>query len=151
MIWDELTRMAFAIASRAHASQVDKGGVPYIFHPLAVAEQMPDSIRRASALLHDVCEDTDVTLGELRQNGIPEPVIEAVQLLTHSPDDGMTYLQYVEHLKGNEIAADVKRADLHHNLAPERQPKEPTDQDISQQRRYHKALAILGEQYPNNG
>ena len=80
MIWDELTRKAFEIACKAHAGQVDRGGVPYIFHPLHVADQMPNSTLGAVGLLHDVVEDTPVTFVDLLAAGIPEDVVAAGEL-----------------------------------------------------------------------
>ena len=143
MIWVELTRKAFEIACKAHAGQVDRGGVPYIFHPLHVADQMPNSTLGAVGLLHDVVEDTPVAFEDLLAAGIPENVVEAVKLLTHTPDDGLSYLEYVARLKDDELAAPVKKADLRHNSSLSRLPHEPTEQDFSRQKRYRKALEIL--------
>ena len=143
MIWDELTRKAFEIACKAHAGQVDRGGVPYIFHPLHVADQMPNSTLGAVGLLHDVVEDTPVTFVDLLAAGIPEDVVAAVKLLTHTQDDGLSYLEYVARLKDDELAAPVKKADLRHNSSLSRLPHEPTEKDLSRQKRYRKALEIL--------
>lgn len=143
MIWANLTRKAFEIACQAHAGQVDKNGVPYILHPLAVAEMLPDITTQAVALLHDVCENSAITPEDLLREDIPEEIVEAVKLLTHTPDDGMTYLQYIGNLKQNEIAAAVKRADLSHNMSPNRAPSVPSARYLDRQRRYHKALEIL--------
>lgn len=143
MIWDELTRKAFEIACKAHAGQVDRGGVPYIFHPLHVADQMPNSTLGAVGLLHDVVEDTPVTFVDLLAAGIPEDVVAAVKLLTHTPDDGLSYLEYVARLKDDELAAPVKKADLRHNSSLSRLPHEPTEKDLGRQKRYRKALEIL--------
>ena len=71
----------------------------YIFHPLHVADQMPNSTLGAVGLLHDVVEDTPVTFVDLLAAGIPEDVVAAVKLLTHTPDDGLSYLEYVARLK----------------------------------------------------
>lgn len=143
MIWDELTRKAFEIACKAHAGQVDRGGVPYIFHPLHVADQMPNSTLGAVGLLHDVVEDTPVTFVDLLAAGIPEDVVAAVKLLTHTPDDGLSYLEYVARLKDDELAAPVKKADLRHNSSLSRLPHEPTAKDLGRQKRYRRALEIL--------
>ena len=101
MYWDDLTRKAFEIASKAHMGQVDKAGAPYILHPLAVAKDMPTSEMAAAALLHDVCEDTTVTLDDLRAQGIPEIVAQAVKLLTREP--GLSYMEYIERLKNGQL------------------------------------------------
>lgn len=113
MIYTEKTRTAMCIAYEAHKEQKDKSGVPYIFHPMHLAEQMEEESLTAAALLHDVLEDSAVTEDDLRQAGIAECVIEAVHLLTR--DKTMSYEEYVEKLAGNRIARCVKLADLRHN------------------------------------
>ena len=97
----------------AHKNQKDKSGMPYVFHPFHLAEQMADELTTVAALLHDVVEDTDYTFDDLRNMGFPESVLEALMLLTH--DDGTAYLEYVSRLKKNPIARAVKLADLRHN------------------------------------
>lgn len=149
MYWDDLTRKAFEIASKAHMGQVDKAGAPYILHPLAVAKDMPTSEMAAAALLHDVCEDTPVTLDNLREQGIPEIVVQAVKLLTHEP--GLSYMKYIERLKNDEIASAVKRADLRHNSSPSRKTTPPTQKDEERLRRYQKALRELFAAYESKG
>ena len=112
MIYTPLTIRAMNIAYTAHHGQVDKAGVPYVFHPLHLAEQMDDEISCCAALLHDVVEDTDVTLEQLAAE-FPAEVVEAVRLLTHLPDQD--YLEYVRAIRENPIAMKVKFADLDHN------------------------------------
>lgn len=112
MIYTPLTIKAMGIAYRAHHGQVDKAGVPYIFHPLHLAESMDDEITCCAALLHDTVEDTDVTLEQLSAVFPPE-LVEAVRLLTHDPDTD--YFEYVRRIKANPIALKVKLADLAHN------------------------------------
>lgn len=112
MIYTPLTQKAMLLAYDAHHGQLDKGGVPYIFHPIHLAEQMPDELTTIVALLHDVVEDTDLTLDDLAHD-FPPAVIDALRLLTHTP--GTNYLDYVRTLRDNPIAATVKRADLLHN------------------------------------
>lgn len=114
MIYTPLTRKALRIAYDAHHGQVEWDGVPYIFHPLHLAEQMKDEATTAAALLHDVVEDTKLTLGDLRAEGIPERVLEAVSLLTH--DRAVPYADYVARLARNPVARAVKLADLRHNM-----------------------------------
>ena len=87
--------------------------MPYVYHPFHVAEQMKDEYSTCVALLHDVVEDTDITLDELKSNGFPDEVIEALLLMTHSDD--VPYLDYVKAMKDNPIARKVKLADLAHN------------------------------------
>lgn len=112
MIYTPLTIKAMKIAYDAHQGQFDKSGVPYIFHPYHLAEQMDDEISCAAALLHDVVEDTDVTLEDLKKE-FPTEVTDAISLLTHNESD--EYLDYVRKLKNNPVAKKVKLADLTHN------------------------------------
>ena len=85
MIYTELTKKAMQLAYDAHHGQLDKSGVPYIFHPFHVAEQMNDEYTVCVALLHDIVEDTEVTIAELEKIFPPE-VTEAVRLLTHDKE-----------------------------------------------------------------
>ena len=142
MIYTHLTNEAMKIAYRAHHGQVDKGGIPYIFHPFHLAEQMTDEYTTCTALLHDVVEDTDVTL-EALSAVFPAEVVEAVALLTHRPGDD--YLQYVAAIRENPIARAVKLADIAHNSDTTR--LETTADNLAAQKRLHekysKALQIL--------
>ena len=112
MIYTALTKRAMQIAYEAHHGQVDHGDIPYIFHPYHLAEQMTDEYTVCVALLHDVVEDTAVTLEDLRKD-FPEEVVEAVRLLTHL--DGVPDLEYLTAIKANPIALKVKLADNAHN------------------------------------
>ena len=113
MIYTELTRKAMKIAFEAHKNQTDKSGIPYIYHPIHLAEQMTDEKTACVALLHDVAEDTDITFEELTSEGFPDDIIEALRLMTH--DKSVPYTDYVKEIKKNPIAAKVKLADLKHN------------------------------------
>lgn len=112
MIYTELTAKASRIAYAAHRDQYDKIGMPYIFHPIHLAEQMDDELSACAALLHDVVEDTDVTFEELAGE-FPAEVIEVLKLLTHEKDED--YLEYIRRLKVNPTARKVKKADMMHN------------------------------------
>lgn len=112
MIYTPLTRKAMEIAYAAHHGQTDSTGVPYIFHAFHVAEQMTDEISTCVALLHDVAEDTSVTLHELEPEFPPE-VMEALRLLTHRRDTD--YFEYVRAIRQNPLAKKVKLADIAHN------------------------------------
>ena len=112
MIYTPLTMKAMKIAYDAHHGQVDKAGVPYVFHPLHLAEQMEDEVSCCAALLHDTVEDTSVTLEQLAAE-FPAEVVEAVRLLTH--ESGADYYEYVRAIRGNPVAMKVKLADLDHN------------------------------------
>lgn len=113
MIYTPLTNKAINLAYKAHEGQFDCNGVPYIFHPFHVAEEMKDEISTCAALLHDVVEDTDVSMEQLREI-FPKEVTDAVELLTRKPD--IDYFTYVRRLKGNPVAKAVKFADLRHNM-----------------------------------
>lgn len=132
--------IARSIATRAHAGQVDKAGKPYIGHPERVASQVEGDAAKATAWLHDVVEDTPLTLADLKAEGVSGEVIEAVSLLTH--DSGVPYLEYVRRIKRNPIARAVKLADLRHNSDLSRLPV-VTDADLRRKRRYEQAIEIL--------
>ena len=138
MIYTELTIKAMNLAYHAHHGQFDKGGVPYIFHPIHLAESMDDEISTCVALLHDTVEDTAVTLEDLSKE-FPAEVVNAVRLLTHSED--VDYFDYVRAIKQNPIAVKVKLADLRHNG----DPKRICNQGNQEQRRvkYSAARTIL--------
>ena len=113
MIYTPLTKKAMKIAHEAHMGQFDKSGVPYIYHPIHLAEQMKEEFLVCAALLHDVVEDTCYTFDDLAAEGIPEPVLTALKLLTH--DKSVSYQQYILSIRQNPIAREVKLADLEHN------------------------------------
>jgi len=142
MIYTALTNKAMRLAWEAHRGQTDHGGVPYVFHPYHLAERMTDEISVCAALLHDVVEDTPVTLADLQREFPPE-VTEAVRLLTH--DDSVDYFDYVRAIRGNEVARRVKLADLAHNSDETRLvDTEMTDGERSYwKEKYRKAREIL--------
>ena len=113
MIYTPDTKKAMRLCFDAHKNQTDKSGLPYVFHPFHVAEQMPDEETTIVALLHDVIEDTSYTIQDLRDMGFDDEVSEALALMTH--DKSIPYLDYVAKLKENPIARAVKLADLAHN------------------------------------
>lgn len=113
MIYTQLTKKALKLSFEAHKNQVDKTGVPYVFHPFHLAEQMTDEISTVCALLHDVIEDTEYTFEDIHGMGFPQEVIDVLKLLTH--EESVPYMEYVEKIKENPIAKQVKIADLKHN------------------------------------
>ena len=113
MIYTPLTKKALRISFEAHKNQIDKSGMPYVYHPFHLAEQMEDEYTVCVALLHDVVEDTDYTLTDLIVAGFPAPVTDAIALMTH--DDAVPYMDYVKKLRNDPIARAVKLADLRHN------------------------------------
>ena len=140
MLYTKLTQRAMQICFEAHRDQVDKGGMPYVFHPFHLAEQMETEEETCTALLHDVMEDTAWTYEQLAAEGFPSSVMEALALLTH--DDNTPYLDYVERLSGNRIAARVKLADLRHNSTAGRLPV-IGEKERKRMRKYLRAQAIL--------
>lgn len=140
MIYTALTKKAAAIACEAHKHQYDKGGMPYIFHPIHLAEAMPDELTAAAALLHDVLEDTMITADDLVKDDIPKEVIDALRLLTRK--DGEDYFDYVTKLKDNPIARCVKIADLKHNSDTSRLTV-IDGRSKARLEKYQKALEIL--------
>ena len=118
MIYTDKTKKAMKLCFEAHKDQLDKSGVPYVFHPFHVAEQMSDEATTIVALLHDVVEDTDYTLEDIAAMGFGQDVVDALALMTH--DKSVPYLEYVAKIKDNPIARTVKLADLAHNSDPTR-------------------------------
>ena len=113
MIYTKQTKKALELSFKAHKNQVDKSGIPYVYHPFHLAEQMETEEAVIVALLHDVVEDTDCTLEDIRAMGFPDSVVEAIALMTH--DKSVPYMDYVAKIKENPIAKAVKLADLKHN------------------------------------
>ena len=143
MIYTPLTIKAVNIAYRAHEGQFDKGGLPYIFHPYHLAEQMRDEYSVCAAVLHDVVEDTDVGIDVIEQE-FPAEVARAVRLLTHEPE--VPYLEYIERLKDDPIARQVKLADLAHNMDDTRNAGDESETEEKKRKRrekYTKAKEIL--------
>ena len=140
MIYTPLTKKAMQFCFAAHKEQTDKSGLPYVFHPFHLAEQMADELTAAAALLHDVVEDTPYTLDDLRSQGFPETVIDALELLTHR--EGVSYFDYVAAIKLNPIARQVKMADLRHNSDLTRLDVVDS-KALERVEKYKKALEIL--------
>jgi (p)ppGpp synthase/HD superfamily hydrolase len=115
MIYTPLTKKALRIAFGVHKDQVDKTGLPYIFHPFHLAEQMETEDEVIVALLHDVVEDSDMTLADLRADGFPDHAVDAIALLTHDDTVKYEYMDYISKIKANPLAAKIKLADLRHN------------------------------------
>ena len=142
MIYTEMSIKAMKIAYEAHLGQLDYNDVPYIFHPYHLAEQMDDEVSCTVALLHDVVEDTPITLSDLEQI-FPAQVVEIVRLLTH--DEGVDYFDYIREIKKNPIATKVKLEDLKHNSDESRSigSNLSEDQLLYWKAKYAKAKVIL--------
>ena len=142
MIYTPMTKRAMKLCFTAHRDQTDKSGMPYVFHPFHLAEQMKDELTTVTALLHDVVEDTPYTLDDLRGMGFPDEVIGALTLLTHDP--AVPYLDYVAQIGSNPIAKAVKLADLRHNSDLTRLDKVDA-QARDRVEKYRQAIALLSE------
>lgn len=105
---------ALQIAVQSHAGQKDKNGEAYIFHPIRVMMRCRTPEAKIAGLLHDVVEDTPVTFAELEAEGFSSTVLDALRLLTH--DKAVPYESYIEQVKANPIATEVKLADLEDNM-----------------------------------
>ena len=145
MIYTPLTKKALRLCFEAHREQVDKTGLPYVFHPFHLAEQMKDEYTTVCALLHDVVEDTDYTLDDLRGMGFPDAVVDALALLTHDP--AVPYMDYVKVIATNPIARKVKMADLRHNSDLSRMD-EVDEWAAARTEKYKKALRYLRRHNP---
>lgn len=133
--------IAKAIAEEAHAGQLDKGGFPYINHPATVAGALTGDLQRAVGWLHDVVEDTEWTLDDLRARGVDESVVQAVDVLTRRKGSE-TYSEYIERVSHNEMAVKTKIADLWNNSDPARWRR---GMNPSLRKRYKRALEFLGQ------
>lgn len=142
MIYTEMTKRALALCFEAHKDQKDKSGLPYVFHPFHLAEQMEDEDTTIVALLHDVIEDTEYTIEDLQKAGFTQNVISAIALMTHDPQ--MPYMEYVRAIKSNPIARAVKLADLRHNSDMTRLDI-ITQRDEERAQKYLDAIVILEE------
>ncbi|MBT4684929.1 MAG: HD domain-containing protein [Candidatus Marinimicrobia bacterium] len=131
---------AIEIAVEAHKGQKDKAGNPYILHPLRLMFQMKTDNERMAAVLHDVVEDSDWTLDDLRKENFDNEVIDAVNLLTR--DDNDSYEEFVQKAASNPISKAVKIADITDNLDLSRISK-MTEKDVDRVKKYQRVLKIL--------
>jgi (p)ppGpp synthase/HD superfamily hydrolase len=134
-ISSDIVKHAAAIAAEAHQGQFRRDGItPYILHPQAVVSRVAgDPYAEAVAWLHDVLEDTPVTVEMLREQQMPEEVIAAVSMLTKP--DGADYEEYLQAIKANPLAKKVKIADMLSNLGDQ-----PSEKQIL---KYARGLVIL--------
>lgn len=140
--FDTLYARAVQIAVCAHAGQTDKGGNPYIEHPMAVAGKMKEEELKIAAVLHDVLEDSDITAEELLKNGFPREIVEAVQVLTYKKTDPGTYEEYIARVAKNRMARAVKISDIRHNMDLTR-IQNPNEKDRKRCEKYQRALEYL--------
>ena len=132
--------LALSIARKAHEGQLDRAGVDYIKHPIYVASQVESEEEKAVALLHDVLEDSPITVEELLIAGLPEEIVTAVKVLTKKPMQD--YQVYLETVKKNSLARVVKLADLKHNSDLSRLTS-ITEKDRERLKKYKKAIDFL--------
>lgn len=131
---------ALEIAVEAHKGQQGKDDSPYVLHPIRLMLSLESNDARIAALLHDVVEDTPVTIDDLRSAGFSETVLEAIGLLTHLDHDD--YDEYVEKLSKNPVARQVKLADLTDNMNIKRLP-EVREKDLQRLAKYHRVWKKL--------
>lgn len=129
----EQHKLCIKICHEAHKGQVRRGGTPYVFHPIRIAETFKDPIVKCIAFLHDVCEDSDITLSDLSLRGVDPLIVKIVGLLTRT--HSRTYREYIIDISKNHIATLVKIADIVDNLTDQ-----PTEAQI---KKYRKALFML--------
>ena len=137
---DELLQKALCIAMQAHEGQTDKSGRPYIEHPLRVMAMGNCDEERIVGILHDVIEDSSWTLQQLRDEGFPDDIIEAVDAVTRRADE--TYERFITRVSRNKLAVAVKLNDLTDNMDIRRLPY-LSDKDIKRLKRYLKAYKRL--------
>lgn len=140
MIYTSLTKKALKLCFEAHKEQVDKSGMPYVFHPFHLAEKMTDEATTVVALLHDVVEDTELTFEDLEKQGFGEEIISVLKLLTHNDDT--PYMDYVAKIKTNKIATAVKLSDLKHNSDLSRLDT-VDEKALKRKEKYEKAIKFL--------
>ena len=133
---------AVQIAAQAHQGQRDKAGAPYLLHPLRLMMRMESEAAMMAAVLHDVVEDSEWTLDQLRTEGFNEEVLQAVECLTHRL--GESYDEFVARVQTNAIARQVKLADLEDNMNIRRMA-EITPKDLARLEKYHRAWRTLTE------
>lgn len=128
------------VAKKAHFGQIDRAGIDYIKHPETVASFVATDEEKAVAYLHDVIEDTSLTLLDLKKEGFSKNIIEAVDILTKKK--GQDYQSYLNLVKKNELARVVKLADLRHNSDLTRLPL-ITEKDLERNKKYSSAIRFL--------
>jgi len=143
MEWHLLLEKAIHLAVEAHFHQKDKAGNPYIEHPIYVMNSVDDIREKIVAILHDVVEDTDYSLDQLRSLGFPEEIVEAVDAI--SKRVGETTHEYLDRVKVNTLALAVKKADMRHNSKFERLTYLPKEKAVHLFSKYYDAYNYLTE------
>ena len=143
MIYTDSTKKAMKLIFEKHQNQFDRAGIPYVNHPLHVAESMPDEDSTCVALMHDLIEDTNTTLDDIKAMGFNQKIIETLETLTH--DHNEDYYKYVAKLSSNPMAIQVKLSDLYHNSDLSRL-NEITEKDLMRCEKYKKCIVYLEKQ-----
>lgn len=136
----DMVKRAQSFAAKVHASQRDKGGNPYINHIEGVAAGVESVEAKTVAYLHDVLEDTATTEDDLKKEGFPAEIIEAVKTLTKDKDE--TYEEFIKRVGKNPLATKVKLSDLANNMDISRIPN-PSEKDYERIEKYRKAAEYL--------
>lgn len=131
---------AIIIAVKAHEGQTDKAGEPYILHPLRMMLRLSSTEDRITAVLHDVIEDSPISLDDLRAQNFPEKIIEALNHVTKIPEE--SYDDFIKRAATNPISRRVKLVDLEDNSNLAR-IKNPTDQDRKRIEKYRRAILMI--------
>ena len=137
---NELLERAIKLAQKYHEGQFDKGGHPYIEHPLRVMNGVESIDEKIIAVLHDVLEDCDVSREQLIDECIPEYLVVKLEILCKGKNE--KYFDYIDRIKANALTIKVKLSDLNDNMNLERL-KEVTEKDIKRLEKYKKAKEIL--------
>ncbi|HED37191.1 MAG TPA: GTP pyrophosphokinase [Ignavibacteria bacterium] len=133
---------AVLIAIKAHQNQIDKGGLPYILHPLRIMIKMQTDEEMIVAMLHDVVEDSKISLKDISKYEFDKKIMSALKVLTYSTDQN--YEDYIKKISKNKLASKIKIADLKDNLNLNRLPY-LNKKDLERINKYHKALKYLLE------
>lgn len=131
---------AIKIATEAHEGQTDKAGKEYILHPLRVMNSCANETEKICAVLHDVVEDTKITLKDLKNEGFSDEILRVLDLLTKR--NGESYDSFIGRVCANETACRVKIADLKDNMDLSRL-KNPTEEDYKRRDKYLKAMEMI--------
>ncbi len=147
MIYTKKTKIAMDLMFEKHKNQKDKSGSPYVFHPWHVAEQMDDEDSTCLALMHDLIEDTNTTIEEIKNLGFNDNIIDALALLSRKENED--YFEYIKKIAKNPLDIKVKLADLKHN-SDETRLTSIKESDIKRQEKYKKAINYLEKIEANN-
>ena len=135
-----LLERAIELAVKHHKGQTDKAGKAYILHPLRLMMAVNTDEEKIVAVLHDIVEDTDITLEDLRNEGFSNAIVDAIECVTKIDDED--YDAFIKRISKNPLAVKVKLADLEDNMDLSRLPK-VTDKDLERVEKYKQAKAIL--------